>query len=78
MPAKPARVSPSAPVAPLRHLGRLRLVAIGINSVIGGGIFILPSEVAGLIGSSAIFAYVVAGLVVIGVGVAAQGRSAPR
>jgi amino acid transporter len=63
-------VSDRPPVAPLRHLGRLRLVALGINSVIGGGIFILPAEVAGLIGPSGIFAYVVAGLVVIGVGLA--------
>jgi basic amino acid/polyamine antiporter, APA family len=57
-------------VAPLRHLGRFRLVAIGINSVIGGGIFILPQEVAGLIGSFGLVAYLVAGLVVIGVGLA--------
>ena len=57
-------------IEPLRHLGRFRLVAIGINSVIGGGIFILPAEVAGLIGPTSIVAYVVAGVVVIGVGLA--------
>ena len=55
-------------VAPLRHLGRFRLVAVGINSVIGGGIFIMPAEVAGLIGPASIAAYVLAGVVVIGVG----------
>jgi len=75
LPAKPARVSGSVAVAPLRHLGRLRLVALGINSVIGGGIFILPAEVTGLIGRSAIFAYVVAGLVAIGVGLALASLS---
>jgi amino acid transporter len=64
------KVTPGGGVAPLRHLGRLRLVAVGINSVIGGGIFILPAEVAGLIGPASIFAYVVAGVVVIGVGLA--------
>jgi len=63
-------VSGRPTVAPVRHLGRLRLVALGINSVIGGGIFILPAEVAGLIGPSGIFAYVVAGLVALGVGLA--------
>jgi amino acid transporter len=72
---RPARVSGTVPVTPLRHLGRLRLVALGINSVIGGGIFILPAEVTRLLGSSAIFAYVVAGLVVIGVGLALASLS---
>src|SRR3989442_12267563 len=57
-------------IEPLRHLGRFRLVAIGINSVIGGGIFILPAEVAGLIGPTSILAYVVPGVVAIGVGLA--------
>jgi len=67
-----ARVSGlAAPaVQPLRHLGRFRLVAVGINSVIGGGIFIMPAEIAGLIGPASIIAYVVAGVVVIGVGLA--------
>ncbi len=64
------KVTPGGSVAPLRHLGRFRLVAVGINSVIGGGIFILPAEVAGLIGPASLFAYVVAGIVVIGVGLA--------
>ena len=68
-------MSGSVAVTPLRHLGRLPLVALGINSVIGGGIFILPAEVTGLIGSSAIFAYVAAGLVVIGVGLALASLS---
>ncbi len=64
------RVSgPVAPaVQPFRHLGRFRLVAVGINSVIGGGIFIMPAEIAGLIGPAGIIAYVVAGVVVVGVG----------
>jgi amino acid transporter len=53
---------------PLRHLGRLGLTAFGINSVIGGGIFILPAVVAGLVGAASLAAYVVAGLVVGGVG----------
>ncbi len=55
-------------VAPRRHLGRLALTAFGVNSVIGGGIFILPAVVAGLIGAASLPAYLVAGLVVAGVG----------
>ncbi|MEK7283282.1 MAG: APC family permease [Acidobacteriota bacterium] len=66
----PAGSATAPPVAPLRHLGRFRLVAVGINSVIGGGIFIMPAEVAGLIGPASIAAYVLAGLVVTGVGLA--------
>ena len=66
-----------APVQPLRHLGRLRLVTVGINSVIGGGIFILPATVAGLAGAASLWAYVAAGVVVLGVGTA-LGRLATR
>ena len=57
-------------IVPIRHLGRFRLVAVGITSVIGGGIFIMPAEVAELVGPAGIFAYVVAGLVALGVGLA--------
>ena len=57
-------------VAPLKHLGRPRLIAIGLNSVVGGGIFILPATVAALVGTASLLAYLVAGLVVLGVGAA--------
>ena len=60
----------AAPVQPLRHLGRFRLVALGINSVIGGGIFIMPATVAALVGPASLAAYLLAGTVVIGVGLA--------
>ena len=66
----PAGSAAAPPVAPLRHLGRFRLVAVGINWVMGGGIFIMPGEVGGLIGPASIAAYVLAGLVVTGVGLA--------
>lgn len=56
------------PVTPLRHLGRGRLVAVGVNSVVGGGIFVLPATVAGLVGSTSLAAYLLAGAVVLGVG----------
>jgi len=52
-------------VAPVRHLGRFRLAAVGINSVIGGGIFILPATVARLVGPASLASYVIAGGVVL-------------
>jgi basic amino acid/polyamine antiporter, APA family len=56
------------PTTPYRHLGRARLIAVGINSVVGGGIFILPATVAGLIGAASVPAYLIAAMVVTGVG----------
>lgn len=67
----------SAAVAPLRHLGRLRLASIGLNSVIGGGIFILPATVAGLVGPASLFAFLVAAGTVVGIGLT-LGRLAAR
>ena len=55
-------------VRPVRHLGPARLVAVGLNSVIGGGIFILPATVAALLGRSSLVAYLLAGAVVLGIG----------
>ena len=63
-------------VAPLRHLGRARLVAVGINSVIGGGIFILPATVTALVGTASLAAYLAAGTVVAGVGLALASLAA--
>jgi basic amino acid/polyamine antiporter, APA family len=55
-------------VAPVRHLGRGALVAVGLNSVIGGGIFILPATVAALAGSTSLFAYGAAAAIAFGIG----------
>jgi amino acid transporter len=41
---------------------------VGLNSVIGGGIFVLPASVAGLIGPASLVAFLVAGLLVLGIG----------
>jgi amino acid transporter len=41
---------------------------IGINGVVGGGIFLLPGEVAGAAGSAAVWAYLAAGALVILIG----------
>ena len=41
---------------------------IGINGVVGGGIFLLPGQVAGAAGSAAVWAYLAAGLLVILIG----------
>ena len=48
----------------VRGLGRWDLTAIAINLVIGTGIFILPAEVAGLIGSFSIFAFILCAVIV--------------
>jgi amino acid transporter len=48
----------------LRDLGVWDLSAIGINGVIGGGIFILPATVAQLLGTAAPLAYLLAATVV--------------
>jgi basic amino acid/polyamine antiporter, APA family len=69
--------APGTTVAPIRALGRLHLVSVGLNSVIGGGIFILPAMVAALLGPLSIAAYLAAGLVVLGIG-AALGSLAAR
>jgi basic amino acid/polyamine antiporter, APA family len=67
----------AAPVRPLRHLGFVRLTTFGINSVIGGGIFILPATVAALLGAASLPAYVAAALLVLGIGTV-LGRLAAR
>jgi basic amino acid/polyamine antiporter, APA family len=53
----------SKPVQPelLRAIGRWSLVALVVNSVIGSGVFGLPSVVAALIGRASIWAVVAAG-----------------
>ena len=45
----------------VRAIGRWSLVALVVNSIIGSGIFGLPSTVAGLIGGSSPYAVLVAG-----------------
>ena len=45
-----------------RALGRWDLTAIGVNQVIGGAIFLMPSQVAGLIGNWSPLAFLAAGL----------------
>lgn len=45
----------------VRAIGRWSLVALVVNSIIGSGVFGLPSTVAGLIGRSSIWAVVIAG-----------------
>jgi amino acid transporter len=45
----------------VRAIGRWSLVALVVNSVIGSGIFGLPSVVAGLIGRASVLAVLLAG-----------------
>lgn len=56
-----ATATPSAP-ALRRALGRWDLTAIGVNQVIGGAIFLMPSQVAAQIGGWSPIAFVLMGL----------------
>jgi APA family basic amino acid/polyamine antiporter len=51
-----------------RVLRTPEVLLIGINGVVGGGIFLLPGKVAKLAGTNAIWAYLVAGVVCILIG----------
>lgn len=48
----------------VRAIGRWSLVALMVNSIIGSGIFGLPSSIAGLVGSVSPWAVLIAGLAV--------------
>ena len=52
----------SSKVTLRRILGRWDLTAVGINQVIGSGIFLLPSLVAAQVGAWSVMAFVLAGL----------------
>src|SRR3954469_17889935 len=45
-----------------RALGKWDLTAVGVNQVIGGGIFLMPSLIAAQVGAWSPIAFVVAGL----------------
>ncbi|MDQ3634116.1 MAG: amino acid permease [Acidobacteriota bacterium] len=49
----------------IRGIGRWDLTAIVINTVIGAGIFGLPSKVAALIGSYSIIAFIVCSIIIV-------------
>lgn len=53
-----------------RVLRTPEMLFIGVNGVVGGGIFLLPGQVAGIAGSAAVWAYLAAGMVVILIGLA--------
>ena len=49
----------SAHAGLIRSMGRLDLVAVTINAVIGAGIFGLPAKIFGLIGDFSVIAFLV-------------------
>lgn len=53
-----------------RVLRTPEVLFIGINGVIGGGIFLLPGQVARLAGDKSMFAYLLAGVIAILIGLA--------
>src|SRR6266849_1655943 len=58
--------SMSKPAHPplVRAVGLFSLTAIAINGMVGSGIFVLPAQVAGILGPAALSAYLIAGLAV--------------
>src|SRR5215472_1956248 len=52
----------SQPQSLVRAIGRWSLVALVVNTVIGGGIFSVPSVAASLVGRGAIWAWVIGGV----------------
>src|SRR2546421_13070248 len=59
--AAPPRTAPAGPTL-RRALGRWDLTAIGINQVIGGAIFLMPSQVAAQIGAWAPIGMILMGI----------------
>ena len=45
----------------LRSVGLFSLTALAINGMVGSGIFVLPAQVAGILGPASLFAYLIAG-----------------
>src|SRR5260370_7051438 len=48
----------------VRAIGLFSLTAMDVNGMVGAGIFVLPAQVASILGPAALSAYVVAGLAV--------------
>src|ERR1041384_8791712 len=71
-------VTPAEPQAPTlrRLLGKWDLTAIGINQVIGGAVFLMPSQVAAQIGNWSPIAFILAGFasLLVALCFAATGR----
>ena len=53
---------PGVSVRLLREIGRWDLVGVGINAIIGAGIFGLPARIYELSGQAALIAYVICGV----------------
>ncbi len=51
-----------SPLAPLRRLGLVDLLALGVNAVVGAGVFLMPGLLAEKLGPAAVVATLAAGL----------------
>ncbi len=56
--------TPSPNPALIRALDTLDLTAVGINGVIGAGIFLIPASIAKMLGAASIWAFLAAGFVI--------------
>ncbi len=67
-PASPP--SPARAAAPKKALGLIDLVALGVNSIIGAGIFIKPAEMFKVAGPASVFAFPITALLLVPVALA--------
>ena len=56
---------PDAAARPVRAIGWIGLTAIAVNSMVGAGIFALPSNIAQLLGPASLLGYAIAGAAVV-------------
>ncbi|HEV8322669.1 MAG TPA: APC family permease [Myxococcota bacterium] len=62
----PVALAPSAPAAAsVRRLGTFDVLAIGVNAIVGAGIFRLPGRLAALLGPASWLAFLVCGVLLL-------------
>src|SRR5256884_7845038 len=61
----------------VRAIGRWSMVALAVNSILGSGIFGLPSVVAGLVGQASPAAVLIAGAGMAGIVACFAGAASP-
>jgi basic amino acid/polyamine antiporter, APA family len=50
-----------------KEIGAIGIAATMVNTVIGGGIYVLPAEVFGIAGSDSIYGYLLCGMIIFGI-----------
>src|SRR5437763_2316407 len=61
----PARTAPAAAPTLERAVSRWQIVALALNNVVGGGVFLLPAAAAAVLGAGSLWAILGAGLAIL-------------